>query len=413
MQLFEQMFLNTIYLLFPLLLYLVYLDYIKNLDLKEKNMFLELAIFSSLFLMIRYGQNEEELYAIMFLNIPLLIAYLKDKKFIAIVISIVLIFYYSTNYYYLSFLFLICEYLLYYVTYNYLLKRKLTISHIINVFVIIKSFIIGFCCFYTDSPNESIVNNLLYVFSIMLIFTMSSYLILYFIKKCENIIDLNITLKELEKEKSLRTSLFKITHEVKNPIAVVKGYLEMFDYSDQTKIRKYIPIIKEEIERTLLIINDFSDYGKIKIEKDIIELNMLIEEIENSLAPLFKKNNSTLTVKMKDDELYLDADYNRLKQVLVNILKNSIEARIEDTHLQVNMTIKEYKKTIGITIKDNGQGMNKDDLKRVDEIFYTTKSNGTGLGVALSKEIIEMHKGSIKYTSVINKGTTVSIILPK
>lgn len=413
MLLFEKMLLNGIYLSFPLMAYLIYLIYIRNLDIKEKNMMLELSLYSSLFLMIRYGHNEKELYAIMFFNVPLLLAYFKNKKLSAILISIVIVYFYNEYYYHLTLAFLIFEYVLYYVIYNYLIKKKLTLTYIINVFVIIKSFIMSFSCFYAVYPNASIINNLLYVFSSMSIFTFFSYLMLYFIKKCENTIDLNMTLKELQKEKSLRVSLFKITHEIKNPITVCKGYLEMLDYNDKSKIRKYIPIIKDEIERTLVIINDFSDFGKIKLQKDIIDLTMLIEEIEGSLTSLFKKNNCKLEIKMKEDELYIEADYNRLKQVLVNILKNSIEAKKENRKLNINLTIREYKSFIKIVIKDDGIGMDKDNLKRVDEIFYTTKDNGTGLGVALSKEIIEMHNGNMKYSSILGKGTTVSIELPK
>ena len=101
-----------------------------------------------------------------------------------------------------------------------------------------------------------------------------------------------------------------------------------------------------------------------------------------------------------------------MKQVLVNILKNAIEAKKSRGKNKVEIEVEEEKENVVIRIKDNGIGMNTNTLKRVDEMFYTTKEKGTGLGVSLSKEIVELHGGKMKYISVEGKGTTVLIYLP-
>ena len=101
-----------------------------------------------------------------------------------------------------------------------------------------------------------------------------------------------------------------------------------------------------------------------------------------------------------------------MKQVFVNILKNALEAKKDDEQLNVFIEVKKNLNNLKIIIKDNGIGMDKNTLERITEIFYTTKANGNGLGVVLSKEIIEMHKGSINYKSTKGKGTTVTITLP-
>ena len=102
-----------------------------------------------------------------------------------------------------------------------------------------------------------------------------------------------------------------------------------------------------------------------------------------------------------------------MKQVLVNVFKNSIEAKDkkkDNNYLRVDVSKKNGE--VVIKIKDNGVGMDSKTLSRVDEMFYTTKDKGTGLGVALSKEIVKMHQGRMEYDSVKGKYTLVTITLP-
>ena len=113
-------------------------------------------------------------------------------------------------------------------------------------------------------------------------------------------------------------------------------------------------------------------------------------------------------VKKYEDEIYISGDYNRLKQVLINIFKNSIESKSDTIIIEIFV-----KKDIVIKISDNGSGMSEGTLKRIKEPFYTTKTSGTGLGVPLLIEIIEAHGWFIKYDSVLTEGTTVSIRIPR
>ena len=89
------------------------------------------------------------------------------------------------------------------------------------------------------------------------------------------------------------------------------------------------------------------------------------------------------------------------------------KAKDEKRKLKIKMTIKKLKEEVQIKIEDTGTGISKENLEKISKIFYTTKENGTGLGVALSKEIIEQHRGSIRYSSILGKGTTVTIFLPR
>ena len=133
-------------------------------------------------------------------------------------------------------------------------------------------------------------------------------------------------MSELEHDKQIKTSLFKITHEVKNPIAVCKGYLDMLDVSNSSQVKRYIPIIRQELSRSLDIMSDFMEFSKIKIEKELIDVNLLLLEVEGELTLLMKGKSIDFSVHLIDDEVYMMGDYGRLKQVFVNLIKNSIES---------------------------------------------------------------------------------------
>lgn len=214
-----------------------------------------------------------------------------------------------------------------------------------------------------------------------------------------------------EKEKKLRTSIYKFAHEIKNPLAVCNGYLDMINEKDDVSKEKYLKIIKEEIKRTLNVINDFSFFSKEKhLEIEKIDLSVLLEDIKKTINPLLENNNGKMTMILKD-KLYLKGDYLRLKQVFMNIIKNAIESK--DNKMKLIVSVSQKKDYYQIKIKDNGSGMSKKELKQIYNEYYTTKENGTGLGIPYAKEIIELHGGSIKYQSKKDYGTTVIINLPK
>ena len=181
---------------------------------------------------------------------------------------------------------------------------------------------------------------------------------------------------------------------------------------NSTNYEKYLPILKSEINKTLNLLQDFSACSKIKIEPDIIDISLLIEEITNNLKLMFDKKNIKFIIEQLQEEIYINGDYNRLNQVLLNIIKNSIEAQDENKQSFIKIYTKNTNKNIQIFVEDNGVGISRENLKKISEPFFTTKQNGTGLGVLLSKEIIEAHGGKLEYKSKENIGTTVKITLP-
>lgn len=398
---------NISILLLPMSFYLLSISYQNNIKRISKHLLsITLIIQVILFIFLK-----DYTKSILLINIPLLISYLKRKELTSIILSILIAYYYvfllNYNLYFIFF-----EYVLYYVIY-YIVNKSYKVVSLIYIFVFIKSIVLSVETFYFQEVSNYFLVNYLEVVVKMLVFYVSSYLVFIYLLKGESIMNLNTAIKELEKEKVLRTSLFKLTHEIKNPLAVCKGYLDMLDLNNKDKILKYIPIIKGEIERTLTLMDDYLDYTKVKIQKEEVDIYLLLNDIIESLELFFKENKINLEYLVPDDELYLMVDYNRIKQVIVNILKNATEARdINKKELIIKIRTRVTKNYFKIIIEDNGIGMDKDVLEQVTDLFFTTKKNGTGLGTSLSKEIVELHGGKIKYLSEVGIGTTVIINLP-
>lgn len=407
----EAFILNSIYILFPLILYLFYFAYNKVLEKDIQNVILDFCLLTSFYLTSRFGVFSDEQISILIFNIPLIIAYLNKRTLSIMILSTCIIAYYHQMY--PDFLIIILiEYIIYYIIYCKIIRIDNSGNIFVFIFVLLKIIYTSLFIFLLINNQVNLQIGVLQFFSHLILFILLTFFIIYLLKKGEEIIKLQMTLKELQKEKQIRTSLFKITHEIKNPIAVCKGYLDMFDPNNDNHSRKYIPIIRSEIERTLLLLQDFLDCNHLKINKDILDINLLLDDVGDECAPLLCSKKINYISQIEEEEFYIEGDYERLKQVFINIIKNSIEA-IEprgDSYIEISTEIKND--SIHIFIEDNGGGIRKEDLEKIREPFYTTKKEGTGLGITLSMEIIQAHNGKINYTSEYGEWTKVEVILP-
>lgn len=408
MQIFCYLIKTIVFISFPLLLSMIYIAYNNNLGKKEQDIINELAILSSFYLTAKLMESDNMFY-LLFINIPLLMSYLKQSKGLTIILSLAIVLCYYFTYDFNLYL-VVLEYAFYYFFFFYIIKKKITSEIIINYFSVLKGLIIAFEVHVLEITNYKDLTTMFLIFLTMVIFYILSYGILFALKKGREAVELNSVLKDLENERVIKNSLFKITHEIKNPIAVCKGYLDMMNYNDSKKMAKYCDIIKSELNRTLVIMDDFVDYSRIKIKPDIMDLNMMVEDVTEAMSSLFHANHCKIKTNFYDDEIFICGDYDRLKQALINIVKNAIEASMNNKCVWISTEL--LKKEAIIKVKDNGVGIAKEDLEHIGELFYTTKDKGTGIGISLSKEIIKAHDGEIKYKSIINKGTEVTISLP-
>ena len=385
----EELININIYVIFMLTIYIIFFYIKNNYNNYKRNLYEEIILsFISFILIYLYYKYHYNLY-ILTINIILLLEF--DKYFLAIfttIIQVTFIHLISNVYIYLP-LYLI-DFIIY-IIYKKLNKNKMFLT---NTLVIINTvYIILMTKFDQD----------------IIIYILSIYIITYYTIMLKKRVKLYSTLQDIQNDKLLKTSIFKVTHEIKNPLAVIKGYLSLFDTNDKDKCERYIKILDKEVENALLVLKDFSDIHNMKIIKNNICFNELLIEIKETIMPFFNNKRINLNIDSEKD-IHIYADYNRLKQVFINILKNSSEA------LDINgkIFIKTYKNSnkLIITIKDNGCGMSKETIDNLFTPFYSKKSSGSGLGLCLSKEIIEKHGGSIKYTSKLNEWTCVKIILP-
>ena len=410
MNLFEVILLNLVLITFPIVLYLFYIAYNQNINKHGKKFIFEIVLLTSLYLAIHFGIPNMANEFLIILNIPLIVAYLKKDRISVFVLSLFIIIHcYTIGF---NFVFMIFEYIIYYIIYILLKPKKEKIYTFASIFVLLKPIFMAFSLWQMNYYEDNqVLFVLLQLFIISLIVYLMIEFILILLEKCDEILNYHTTIKKLEKEKQIRTSLFQITHEIKNPIAVCKGYLDMLDLNDQKESEKYISVIKEEIDRTLLILQDFLSISKTQMNKELMDINMLVEDVMQSFKPILKEKKVAIDISLYDDEVYINGDYNRLTQVLINVIKNSIES-LDKKENKMIVTTNIINNKFNIFIKDNGIGMNEETLKNISKPFFTTKRNGTGLGISLSKEILNAHGATIEYESLENEGTSVQIMIP-
>lgn len=392
MKMLNSTLLDVILLITPMLIYLLYNAYMKTIDKKEENLIFIVSVVTMYYFLFKYGDILGRKMPSLIVETPLILSYKRKSNSLIIISSVASIIYFAS--YYEKYLPLI---VLEYLIYN-LIFTKIKTPYLIVFKVIIISIYEGKIT--SDILSEG-----------ALLFTMNS-LFTYLLNQAENMLKIHMNIKEIEEDKQIKKSLFQITHEIKNPIAVCKGYLDMYSPEKTDKIKKYIPIIKEEIDRTLILLEDFLSMNRQKINREILDINMLLEDITNNIKLLLKDNNIKLVSEIDEEEIYIKGDYNRLTQVFINIFKNSIEALENRKSPQIKIWTKQEDDNIKIYIKDNGSGISKEELEKIKEPFYTTKQKGTGLGVSLSDEIIKAHKGTLEYKSEKDKFTEVNIKLP-
>ena len=408
MDLINIIIVNVVLITFPILLYFFYTVYANVKGINNNDLYLSFTLIISLYLCFKFGDMVSNNIVLLFCNIPIVIAYVKKKWPIAVILSAVIILYSINvlhyNLYGVTTIKYISYAILYFVKYHKTKTRKI---NFINQIAILQGFFISFE-YFIQNHTSSFINLFNIFIAVISIYTIT-FLILYIFKIGDDISKIYLSYKELQQDKQIKESLFKITHEIKNPIAVCKGYIDMFDINKKEESLKYISIIKSEIDRTLNILTDLSELNKVKITKDIVDINMIIEEIIDSVTLLFGDKNIIINCS-ELDEIYIDGDYNKLKQVFINIFKNCYEAINDNGIINIDTSIED--KMYIIKIKDNGMGMSSETLNKIGEIFYTTKRNGTGIGVALSKQIINAHNGKLEYTSQLGVGTTAIVKIP-
>lgn len=230
----------------------------------------------------------------------------------------------------------------------------------------------------------------------------------------EGLIERRELRKEIQRAEKLNTLgelAASIAHEVRNPLTVVKGFLQLMHQEEKEKNHEYLSLVLSELGRAESIINDYLNFAKPQFEKlEVFQLKNILSEVVMLLEPLAVKQGVQLESSFDSSDFSLYTDRNQLKQALVNIIKNAIEATPEGGMVMIHTASNQYHASV--LIADTGKGMTPEQLSRIGTLFYTTKDKGTGLGTSVSLRIIETMNGRVAYDSKPGVGTKVTLTLP-
>lgn len=232
--------------------------------------------------------------------------------------------------------------------------------------------------------------------------------------------DFNVMVKELSSIETLRNDFVStVSHEFKTPIATIKGYVQLLQNEDLSKEERQIYLERmldgthqlTHLTDNILKLSKLENQG-IGLDFQSFRLDEQIREVILFLQPKWEQLNLTLDLDLPWTEYYGNEEF--LYQVWLNLVDNAIKYSRQDSNIHVHLKNDQNGQTI--TISDEGIGMTEEVADRIFDKFYQSdtsrKTKGNGLGLALAKQIIELHQGTIKVNSSPNKGSNFKIFLP-
>jgi nitrogen fixation/metabolism regulation signal transduction histidine kinase len=208
-----------------------------------------------------------------------------------------------------------------------------------------------------------------------------------------------------------------VAHEIKNPLTPMKlsiqQLLRVYDPNDpnsEQKLQKVANSIIEQIDALTKIANEFSNFAKMprpnEIGMDIIPV------IENVIEVFKEEVNCSFELNKQLNVAEVFADKDQMIRTFNNLIKNSIQAIPEERQGRIVISIDQLERNVRIRISDNGTGISDDKRATIFVPYFTTKSTGTGLGLAMVKQIIDNHNGAIYFETNYPEGTTFTVELP-
>ena len=216
----------------------------------------------------------------------------------------------------------------------------------------------------------------------------------------------------------------RLAHEIKNPLTPIqlsaervrRKYLNTMPKEDAEILDRSTHIIVEQVAALKEMVNAFSDYAR-SPDMEIVTINIAI--LLREIIDLYQEQESkiNITFDIDSDDLKFDADPGRIRQIIHNLVRNSIEAIPEDIAGTISVNVKQCDinniKMIEICIEDNGSGFDKNSLGQIFDPYVTSKSKGTGLGLAIVKKLVEEHMGFIEAENAKKQGAVIKIFMPE
>jgi len=262
-----------------------------------------------------------------------------------------------------------------------------------------------------DLPKEWYIKSYLFYFFINLIFIHILYTLIKY-RWLKRQLKLEKFQNEAQKLELIGSLAASTAHEIRNPLTGIKGLTTLLSekYHDE-KDQFYFSIIQQEINRINAIVSELLVLGKPTIQTvENYDLHSILAEITPIIQSEANLYNVELLIKEADSLLPITCSKDHIKQVLLNISKNALEAMPHGGSLTITTGLQ--KDHAEVEISDTGNGIPPEVLEKIFDPFFTSKKNGTGLGLVVCRRILDMYGGTIAITGTSEKGTTVKITLP-
>jgi signal transduction histidine kinase len=265
------------------------------------------------------------------------------------------------------------------------------------------------------SVNSSTLSSFISVpaiFVVLIMLLCSAFLDKKLIRQMKDIHKHEKKLRESEKLSLVGELAAGVAHEIRNPLTTLRGFTQMMNENTNLEANKrYAKIMIDEINRINFIVSEFMVLSKPHIVQfSLIDLSISIKNVITLLNTQAIIKNIEIIPEFVGDRFFIKCEENQMKQVLANLIKNSIEAIPQGGKIHVR--IEQQDDQLVISVTDNGVGIPREKIHLLGTPFYTTKTEGTGLGLMVSKKIIQNHNGKFEINSVPNEATTVTITLP-
>lgn len=238
----------------------------------------------------------------------------------------------------------------------------------------------------------------------------------------QQLAETNAELTQLNRLKSYFLSM--AAHDLRTPLSVIRGYAELLlmrpTMAESFK-KEYLQTIVGQSLWLNRLIQDILDLdqleqGQLTIEKTPLDLRLPAHDLAQELKPLLEAQEVNLALNLPAEPLYYTADYNRIKQILYNLVGNSIKFVQENDTIAINLSTSADQRHIIFQVSDTGPGIEPEKLPYIFDLYYKAdkkaKVSGTGLGLYIVQNLVEAHAGTITVDSVLDEGTTFTIVFP-
>ncbi len=411
----ESLLINILFVLLPILVFQIF--YI-NMNSKYKNIILATVFSFSIVICMNFSFANFEGHLFDLRNIPFVLGALYGGKRVAIFLYFVFLGYR----FYLggagivmavfdsSLLLIVLLFILIPKYQTYSLRTKISCSMALLGFVAIISLIVCHTLFGFIFHAPIVI---LAAFVVAQALTIG--LSVYFLEYLITIDTMKKQLYHNEKLKSLSEMAASISHEVRNPLTVTRGFIQLLKSPgiDEEKKNSYLNLSLLELDRAESIISDYLTFARPheNIELEVLNVSEEVNYVVNVMQPYALMQNVAIKKELPANDLYIVGNKRQFHQCFINLAKNAIEAIQNGGKLEFKVNIEADKVIIQLT--DTGIGMSSEQVARLGVPYFTNKEKGTGLGTMVAFSIVKAMKGEIDVTSRVNEGTTFTISIPE